>query len=118
MCESSSNIFVFFKQFENGFQCNEQTAPEASQPEPYFFLVGDWRAGTASPVETRIAASGTGRYIGRGTQKTQQAASLWERLQGALFALELGHLGALWQPEPDFMPIFEGYLTGNRIKSA
>jgi hypothetical protein len=41
-----------------------------------------------------------------------------ETSRWALFALELGYLGALRQPEPDFMPIFEGYLTGNRIKSA
>jgi len=50
-------------------------------------------------------------------QETQQAAFLRERLQGA-FALGLGYSGALRLPDPDFRPIFKGYLTGNRIKSA
>jgi len=69
-------------------------------------------------AETRLAASENGHDIGRSAQETQQAASLRERLQGPLFALELGYCGALRLPEPDFMPIFKGYLTGNRIKSA
>jgi hypothetical protein len=34
------------------------------------------------------------------------------------FCLKTGHLGAFWLAEGRFSAIFEGYLTGNRIKSA
>jgi hypothetical protein len=83
-----------------------------------FSVTNEWRVRPAGTLLFSSNSSAVRYLASAGFKIFAEDSSSLVSIQTYYFALEPRLLGILPLPHPHFMPIFEGYLTGNRIKSA